>query len=35
MNPPLQFEWHGYFVADRKDHAAGKAVFNRATSLKD
>ena len=31
----FQFERHGYFVADRKDHAAGKAVFNRATSLKD
>lgn len=31
----FQFERHGYFVADRKDHAAGKPVFNRATGLKD
>ena len=31
----FQFERHGYFVADRKDHAAGKAVFNKSTSLKD
>jgi glutaminyl-tRNA synthetase len=31
----FQFERHGYFVADRKDHAAGKAVFNKITSLKD
>ena len=32
----FQFERHGYFVADRVDHAAGgKAVFNRVTGLKD
>jgi glutaminyl-tRNA synthetase len=31
----FQFERHGYFVADRKDHGAGKAVFNRITGLKD
>ncbi|MFT3736959.1 MAG: glutamine--tRNA ligase/YqeY domain fusion protein [Rhodocyclaceae bacterium] len=30
-----QFERHGYFVADRKDHAAGKPVFNRSCTLKD
>lgn len=31
----FQFERHGYFVADRKDHAAGHSVFNRVTGLKD
>jgi glutaminyl-tRNA synthetase len=31
----FQFERHGYFVADRLDHKAGKAVFNRVTGLKD
>jgi len=31
----LQFERHGYFVTDRVDHAAGKPVFNKTTSLKD
>ncbi len=31
----FQFERHGYFVADRKDHAVGKPVFNRVTGLKD
>ncbi len=31
----FQFERHGYFVADRKDHALGKAVFNKITGLKD
>ncbi len=30
-----QFERHGYFVADRIDHQAGRPVFNRVTSLKD
>jgi glutaminyl-tRNA synthetase len=30
-----QFERHGYFVADAKDHAAGKPVFNRAVTLRD
>lgn len=34
-NDKFQFEWHGYFVADRKDHGAGKSVFNRVTGLKD
>ncbi|MBM3361550.1 MAG: glutamine--tRNA ligase/YqeY domain fusion protein [Betaproteobacteria bacterium] len=31
----FQFERHGYFVADRIDHAPGHPVFNRAVSLKD
>ncbi len=31
----FQFERHGYFVTDIKDHAAGKAVFNRVTGMKD
>ncbi|MBL8330837.1 MAG: glutamine--tRNA ligase/YqeY domain fusion protein [Rubrivivax sp.] len=31
----LQFERHGYFVADRVDHADGRPVFNRITTLKD
>lgn len=31
----FQFERHGYFVADCKDHAAGRPVFNRITGLKD
>ncbi len=31
----FQFERHGYFVADRADHAAGKLVFNLAVGLKD
>jgi glutaminyl-tRNA synthetase len=31
----FQFERHGYFVADCKDHCPGKLVFNRATGLKD
>jgi glutaminyl-tRNA synthetase len=30
-----QFERHGYFVADRVDHAPGRPVFNRAVTLKD
>jgi glutaminyl-tRNA synthetase len=30
-----QFERHGYFVADRVDHHAGRPVFNRVTALKD
>ena len=30
-----QFERHGYFASDIKDHAAGKAVFNRTVTLKD
>ncbi|HEU4459156.1 MAG TPA: glutamine--tRNA ligase/YqeY domain fusion protein [Methylibium sp.] len=31
----LQFERHGYFVADTKDHAPGRPVFNRITGLRD
>ncbi|MEO8281452.1 MAG: glutamine--tRNA ligase/YqeY domain fusion protein [Ideonella sp.] len=31
----LQFERHGYFVADRLDHLAGKPVFNKITGLRD
>jgi glutaminyl-tRNA synthetase len=30
-----QFERHGYFVADRREHTAGRAVFNRAVTLRD
>jgi glutaminyl-tRNA synthetase len=31
----FQFERHGYFVTDRKDHRPGQPVFNRITTLKD
>jgi glutaminyl-tRNA synthetase len=31
----LQFERHGYFVADRELHKPGQPVFNRITTLKD
>jgi glutaminyl-tRNA synthetase len=31
----VQFERHGYFISDRKDHAPGASVFNRVTGLKD
>jgi len=31
----LQFERHGYFVADRKEHGEGKPVFNRVAGMKD
>ncbi len=31
----VQFERHGYFVADRVDHRADRLVFNRITGLKD
>ena len=31
----FQFERHGYFVADRKDHTTAAPVFNRITTLKD
>lgn len=31
----FQFERHGYFVADRKDHGDGRIVFNRTVTLKD
>jgi glutaminyl-tRNA synthetase len=31
----VQFERHGYFIADRVDHAPARPVFNRITGLKD
>ncbi|HZV91863.1 MAG TPA: glutamine--tRNA ligase/YqeY domain fusion protein [Caldimonas sp.] len=31
----LQFERHGYFVADRVEHRAGHPVFNRIAPLRD
>jgi glutaminyl-tRNA synthetase len=31
----FQFERHGYFVADLRDHAPGRLVFNRITTLRD
>jgi glutaminyl-tRNA synthetase len=31
----FQFERHGYFVADRVDHAPGRPVFNLSVGLKD
>ena len=31
----FQFERHGYFVTDAKDHSASGAVFNRVTGMKD
>ena len=31
----FQFERHGYFIADRKDHRTDAPVFNRATGLRD
>ena len=31
----VQFERLGYFVADRHDHADGRAVFNRTVTLRD
>jgi hypothetical protein len=31
----FQFERHGYFVADLRDHAPAKPVFNRTVTLKD
>ncbi|HMN15540.1 MAG TPA: glutamine--tRNA ligase, partial [Bellilinea sp.] len=32
----FQFERHGFFVADRRDHVpGGRLVFNRVTGLKD
>jgi glutaminyl-tRNA synthetase len=31
----VQFERHGYFVADMADHAPVKPVFNRAVTLRD
>ena len=31
----VQFERHGYFVADRADHRADTPVFNKITGLRD
>ncbi len=31
----FQFERHGYFVSDRRDHQPGQPVFNKITGLKD
>ncbi|MGE0498058.1 MAG: glutamine--tRNA ligase/YqeY domain fusion protein [Ramlibacter sp.] len=31
----FQFERHGYFVADRVEHAADKVLFNKITGLRD
>ncbi len=31
----FQFERHGYFVADRVEHASGRPVFNRIATLRD
>ncbi len=31
----VQFERLGYFISDEKDHAPGRAVFNRTITLKD
>ncbi len=31
----FQFERHGYFVADLKDHTASTPVFNRTVTLRD
>ena len=31
----LQFERHGYFVADRVEHSAQRPLFNRITTLRD
>ncbi|MFK7965440.1 MAG: glutamine--tRNA ligase/YqeY domain fusion protein [Burkholderiaceae bacterium] len=31
----LQFERHGYFIADAKDNQANRPVFNRTVTLKD
>jgi glutaminyl-tRNA synthetase len=31
----FQFERHGYFVADRRDHRPGAPVFNRIVTLKE
>jgi glutaminyl-tRNA synthetase len=33
--PRYQFERHGYFVADAKDHAPAHPVFNRTVTLRD
>ena len=31
----FQFERHGYFVADQRDHVRGRPVFNRTVTLRD
>jgi glutaminyl-tRNA synthetase len=31
----FQFERHGYFVADQKDHKVGTPVFNRTVTMRD
>jgi glutaminyl-tRNA synthetase len=31
----IQFERHGYFIADKEDSASGAPVFNRAVTLRD
>jgi len=31
----FQFERHGYFVADRRDHGPARPVFNRTVTLRD
>ena len=31
----FQIERHGYFVTDRIDHAPGRPVLNRITTLRD
>jgi glutaminyl-tRNA synthetase len=31
----FQFERHGYFVADRRDHTTARPVFNRIVTLRD
>jgi glutaminyl-tRNA synthetase len=31
----FQFERHGYFVADQKEHRAGRPVYNRTVTLRD
>jgi glutaminyl-tRNA synthetase len=31
----FQFERHGYFVADQRDHGLGHLVFNRTVTLRD
>ena len=31
----FQFERHGYFVADRKEHSVDRPVFNKITGMKD
>lgn len=35
MKTLFQYERHGYFRANYKGCAAGKAVFNKITGLKD